>query len=37
MSIEFIALLLGWVQGVLLGWWMWGRPQLKYKTGEQND
>jgi hypothetical protein len=37
MSIEFMALLLGWAQGVWLGWWLWRRPQLKYKTGEQND
>jgi hypothetical protein len=34
MSIEFMALLLGWLQGVLLGWLVWRRPHLKYKTGE---
>ena len=35
MSVEFLALFLGWLQGVLLGWWLWRRPQLKCKHKEQ--
>jgi hypothetical protein len=28
---------LGIAVGLWLGWYLWRRPQLKYKTGEQND
>lgn len=35
MSVEFWALFLGWLQGVLLGWWLWRKPKLKYKHKEQ--
>jgi len=33
----FLVYLIGFAAGLWSGWCLWRRPQLKYKTGEQNE
>ena len=35
--IGLIALVVGWANGLMLGWVLWSKPQLKYQTRGKHD
>ena len=35
--ISLLALVVGYSNGLMLGWVLWRKPLLKYKTGESNE